>query len=285
MEKTKLISPTKYAALSYCWGDPAITTNIFADGIKIPLTSNLADALQYLRKLGVSNIWADALCIHQADKQEKGLQIRNMTHIYSKADTNYKCWPEEMDDMGALIVFLMSLLDSHDDTALAQTTHICISMTSAPFPARQIPARQEVCRCCTIESCFQRLQRLLQRQYWKRRWILQETSVSYRHILLCGEAASTLDDMNRAITRCRKSHYWDVDTEKAYSWFKTTMEFRHSYQKDTKPSLYQAIALSRDFESTDPRDAIFSLLGLSRNVPSWSLSRTTNSRLKLWWRS
>ncbi|ERF68414.1 hypothetical protein EPUS_03732 [Endocarpon pusillum Z07020] len=71
--KTNLINSTKYAALSYCWGDPAMTANIFVDGIKTPVTSNLADALQYLRKLGTSNIWADALCINQTDKQEKGL--------------------------------------------------------------------------------------------------------------------------------------------------------------------------------------------------------------------
>lgn len=73
--------------------------------------------------------------------------------------------------------------------------------------------------------------------------------------------------MDQAITRCRESCYWSLGTERAYPWFKTTTKFRHSYQEDAKSSLWQAIGLSREFESTDPRDAIFSLLGLCHDGP------------------
>ena len=268
MEKTNLISPINYTALSYCWGDATITTNIFVNGIETPVTTNLADALQHLRKLGVRRVWADALCINQTDKQEKGLQIRNMKHIYSKADITYSWLGREEDDgTMAVVAFLMSLVDSHDDKALAQTSHTCISMTSRLLSARQIPSQNSNCPCCTIESHFQGLQQILQRQYWKRRWIIQETSVTHRHVVLCDDSAITLDEMDRAITRCRESCYWGLGTEKAYPWFRTTRKFRHSYQEDAKPSPCQAIGLSREFESTDPRDAIFSLLGLCHDGP------------------
>jgi Heterokaryon incompatibility protein (HET) len=60
MEKTKLISPIRCAALSYCWGYLAIIINIFVNGIKTPVKTRLEDALQHVRKLGVSRIWADA---------------------------------------------------------------------------------------------------------------------------------------------------------------------------------------------------------------------------------
>lgn len=44
--------------------------------------------------------------------------------------------------------------------------------------------------------------------------------------------------------------------------FEVAMKFRRSFHRGDKTSLCQAIALSRGFESTDPRDAIFSLLAL-----------------------
>jgi Heterokaryon incompatibility protein (HET) len=186
-----------------------------------------------------------------------------MKHIYSKADVMYS-WlgREEVDDTMAVFAFFMSLLDSYDDAALAQTRHTCISRSLACLSSRPKPPRNGDCPRCAIESCFQGLQHLPQRQYWKRRWIIQETSVSYRHVILCDEAAITLDDLDRAITQCRNPCYCGVGKEMAYSWFKTTAEFRRYCQEEFKPSLCQAFPLSRDFESTDPRDAIFSFLGL-----------------------
>jgi Heterokaryon incompatibility protein (HET) len=268
MKKTSLISPIKYAALSYCWDNATMKTTVIVNGIKTRVTINLADALRHLRKLGVSRIWADALCINQADKHEKGLQIRLMREIYSKAEKTYG-WlgRDEVDDTRLAVTFLTSLLDSHDDAALTQTAHKCIPTSSTLFSARQLPPHNENCRRCTIEARFQALKHLLQRPYWKRRWIIQETSVSKQQVILCDKAAINLDEMVLAITRCRNSPYWGLDTQKAVSWFQSTTKFRHCYQKDDRPSLYQAIALSRNFKSTEPRDAIFSLLGLCHDGP------------------
>ena len=99
MQKTNLISLINYAALSYCWGNETITTDILVNGIEVRVTVNLADVLQRLRKLGVDRLRVDALGVNQTDKQEKGLQIWNMKHIYSKAAMTY-AWlgREEGDD-------------------------------------------------------------------------------------------------------------------------------------------------------------------------------------------
>ena len=264
MRKTTLITPIDYAALSYCWGDAAITKDIFVDSIETPVTSNLADALHYLRGLGVSTIWVDALCINQSDKLEKGLQVRNMHRIYEKASITYSWLGREEDGNSttAAIAFLTSLLDSHNDTTLAQTTHTCRKRGRHNEDALQILVQDGDCRRCTTETGFRALQRLLQRQYWKRRWIIQEISVSHQPIVLCDDTAITLEEMNLAITRCRDSCYWSSVTETTFSWFKVTMGLRHSYQKGYKIALCRAIGLSKRFESTDPRDTIFSLLAL-----------------------
>lgn len=78
-ETTFLINPIKYAALSYCCGDPKSTTTIIVNDIEYAVTVNLANALQQLRSLKVARIWVDALCINQADDEEKGHQIRYMS--------------------------------------------------------------------------------------------------------------------------------------------------------------------------------------------------------------
>jgi hypothetical protein len=55
-----------YVALSYAWGNPAITTPILINGIERHVTTNLEAALQHLR---VSEhicklFWVDAICIN-----------------------------------------------------------------------------------------------------------------------------------------------------------------------------------------------------------------------------
>ena len=280
MQRTNLISPIKYAALSYCWGDATITTDILVNGIEIQVTVNLADALQHLRKLGVGRLWVDALCINQTDKQEKGLQIRNMKHIYSKAERTY-AWlgREEVDGTRTVFTFLTSLLDPHSNMVLAPTSHTCALRTQVPSrrqrrlykplnrPAYQNPPQSGDCQRCILESSIQGLRRILECQYWKRRWIIQETSASYRQFLLCGDATITLDEMNRAVSLCRESCYWSSEVLEASSWFEIIITFRAFYQENARPSLCQAIELSREFESTDPRDAIFSLLGICHDGP------------------
>ena len=85
--------------------------------------------------------------------------------------------------------------------------------------------------------------------------------MSPRHITLYGDEAISLDDFERAVKICRTSSYWDSQFEQAVSWFDSIWSFRGSYTKNNL-TLMNAIGNSRIFESTDPRDAIFSLLGI-----------------------
>ncbi|KAL2203445.1 hypothetical protein CC79DRAFT_1279122, partial [Sarocladium strictum] len=72
-----------YEALSYVWGDPTITRNLRCNGNDIHVTTNLHDALTQLRLTDrPRTLWADALCINQADLDEKAQQIRIMHLIY-----------------------------------------------------------------------------------------------------------------------------------------------------------------------------------------------------------
>lgn len=279
IEKTTLISPTKYAALSYCWGDPNVTTNIYVNDVEVAVRVNLADALQKLCLLGVKRVWADALCINQADRQEKGLQIRNMRHVYSKADETYSWLGQEgAHDSTPIIPFLKTLLPAQGETVLADVLHTHtprtdfisippsdtphIPMILAPTSISQIAPENENCKRCLLEARFRALANFFERPYWKRRWIIQEVAMSSRVQIMSGDMRMSLDEMDAAISICQKSCYWHADTNISYSFINKMMKFRYDYYAERKLSLCSAITISRDFLSTDPRDVIFALLGI-----------------------
>jgi len=76
-----------FEALSYCWGSPEKTNWISISDFYLPITASLHSALVRLRdKFFGRVIWADAICINQADNEERGRQVQCMAEIYSKAN-------------------------------------------------------------------------------------------------------------------------------------------------------------------------------------------------------
>ncbi|KAH9207808.1 heterokaryon incompatibility protein-domain-containing protein, partial [Leptodontidium sp. 2 PMI_412] len=75
-----------YEALSYVWGTPDPTLDILCNGKAIPVGPNLYSALRHLRGgYGTRIIWIDAICINQADSDERSKQVLFMNAIYRKA--------------------------------------------------------------------------------------------------------------------------------------------------------------------------------------------------------
>jgi len=78
---------TAYAALSWAWGDPNITRTILVGGHDKEVPINLKAALWHLRHAYEPLLlWVDALCINQADAEERGHQVQIMGDIYRGAD-------------------------------------------------------------------------------------------------------------------------------------------------------------------------------------------------------
>lgn len=76
----------EYEALSYCWGDPELTTDIMINAIPSKITTSLGKALERLRYPEQCRwIWCDALCIHQSDDEEKSQQVQKILSIFSRA--------------------------------------------------------------------------------------------------------------------------------------------------------------------------------------------------------
>jgi hypothetical protein len=88
MEYVPLDSGPEYFALSYVWGDPAVTMPMVLNGIRHEVTANLHEALTHVRKTNNRveewYYWVDALCINQADGDEKSKQIPRMRDIFTR---------------------------------------------------------------------------------------------------------------------------------------------------------------------------------------------------------
>lgn len=74
--------------LSYVWGDPGDTDRITVDGCDFQATRNLIGGLRRLRSSRDARIlWVDAICIDQANNQEKTQQVGMMAKIYMSASS------------------------------------------------------------------------------------------------------------------------------------------------------------------------------------------------------
>lgn len=82
----------KYACLSHCWGTsrPTSTTtaNLGSQEQGIPWSSLpplFQDTITYVRRLGISLLWIDSLCIIQDDKDDWRKEAAKMASIYQNA--------------------------------------------------------------------------------------------------------------------------------------------------------------------------------------------------------
>ena len=106
-----------YAALSYVWGDSAVTEQVTLNGEPRQVTLNVAAALKKVKERWEANrqgkdfcygpegfrLWVDALCINQNDVSERNHQVQMMSEIYSSAFT-VLAWVSS-EDAGTATVF------------------------------------------------------------------------------------------------------------------------------------------------------------------------------------
>lgn len=98
-----------YAALSYSWSAGGDSHKIYLHPmgnsknnrpLPILIKNNLFCGLHRLRRANEDVIlWVDALCINQADIEEKNQQLQQMVDIYGRAQ-RVCIWLGESDDRG-----------------------------------------------------------------------------------------------------------------------------------------------------------------------------------------
>jgi hypothetical protein len=177
---TGLLAEMEYEALSYVWGVTIARYEIQMDGKSFLVPFNLHSALVQLRLPDRDRlIWIDALCINQSDNKEKGLQVQMMRDIYKSASRTI-IWLGQVN-VPVLTSATFEFV-KHIGSTIAKDRDK-IWNERAKYPRRWRKIRKE-------------LSNVLEAEWWRRAWIIQEVVVSKIVVVQRGPYQVTWDEFH-----------------------------------------------------------------------------------------
>jgi hypothetical protein len=248
-------SSNTYEALSYAWGtSPERKTIRCGDG-KLDITVNLFDALRRLRFITMTRVlWIDAICINQEDLDERSSQVPLMRYIYPQA-SQVIVWVGEQDDTSRLAMSTLEEWSSFVTEDIFSKPHI-----RQEFQTRFGPRHH-------YESALIAISSFLQRPWFSRSWTLQEITLCQNATILCGEVEMLWISLYRAFVVAVQANLdpFFVDDPQIFPNCVRVMILNWSGRNDGVPPepLPQILSVSYQFETSDPRDKIYSLLSLA----------------------
>lgn len=304
---------------SYTWGDPrpqdehceddvslAYQRALFdvqCDGATIKVRKNLFDALHvFRREADLELIWIDAICIHQADVDERNSQLAMMGDIYAVSSINL-IWLGNHDENSRTALPLIDKLGPRLLDPLQPETRLYTSRLEL-LPAFNDPIVFEDLKVepFTTEQ-WKSIVRFLQRTWFYRVWTLQECTLPTHAAVCCGldwcgwgsltsfcdfflqlnwgaPAISLISlslNQNTAfnlLSGVAGSWIGDTATPDETKAFEEALS-RFSGTGDLKQRVAgyvgYLIALNRERSSSDPRDKVFALLSLAARFEKQSV--------------
>ena len=238
---SRLRRKAKYEALSYAWGPGPPLHNISINNVEFKVRANLYHALLELRlNRHRRTLWIDAICLNQEDVPERNHQVKIMRRIYERA-TNTIIWLGRASHFDELTLVELTLCDIPSRISEAEKIRMMTTTVSSP----------------SFEA-------ILSKSWFKRVWVQQEFAVSGSTKFMCGHYSFTPVTLHHAITAT-----WEILRETSVQFHNKTMvaddflSLRNFYQRGESLCLSQHLynTFGR-LEASDPRDHIFSLLGL-----------------------
>lgn len=168
-----------FDAFSYCWGPQTETFAINCNGHQLRVHHNLYTALPYLARRQLEStpaqaIWIDAVCINQADDDEKLIQIGLMNQIYTKARKVW-AWLGLAKDQ-SYVPHILSLLP--------QITAYNAAVAGVPRHLKpERPAELQELSPVFWETVLH----LFRNPWFERVWVVQEAALAKDITFLCGE--------------------------------------------------------------------------------------------------
>jgi hypothetical protein len=279
LRTTELKEAPLYQALSYVWGDSSDVASVLVNAQNVPVTRNLFDALQHLRRTDEDLIiWIDALCINQNDNAEKSSQIQLMGDIYRQAKRVIVWLGMELDDSDAAMeqigvwgqrVINYGITDFL--TFRQQHASLCQEQNALKFIAAILgPSPSEAWGAAT---------KLLTRPYWSRVWVFQELVLAKEAILACGQKQLPwrLISAFTVLTYVYTS-FWvqagdpgdSILHVKSHLLFPFLLFRDYGIETDVSgvlspllgKSAVELMEVTSHMKSTDDRDKVFAILGL-----------------------
>ncbi|VUC34120.1 unnamed protein product [Clonostachys rosea] len=253
-----------FEALSYTWGTSRRDRPVTCEGGEIFVTRSLDLALRRLRRsTGLPRrLWADSICINQADPDEKGAQVALMGTIYLRAE-------RVLIYLGAhdynLAAEAISLIDDTNSTKLhAITSKYDVTI---PFAQNDDPI--------IADERWKAFSLMLRQIWFTRGWTIQEAWLAQNAVVLWGEndlEVSWLDLVRTYlwVEACATNAGLGLRHDLTMAEVHRTMfararpaEARVLGVDDCDGSFLEVLEQARVVAMTDPRDRIYAFLALA----------------------
>lgn len=252
-----------FECLSYTWGASANTSDISVNDSTVAIRTNLHKFLHKLRKTNKTRtFWVDALCISQADLDEKAHQVAMIGRIFRQA-SRVLVWVGEAANNSDMLF----------RPAATRFQAFWQDLTSAKQSSVMLQRR------VPIWNAF------LSRPYWKRTWIVQEIILARTIVVHCGADHADWDSLVRpnwpdlsfdkiSLHSSKLTKAVGIDAAKRFRSNAQTLEAlahsRISYWRDRGNAVpgtnivFLPTAFARN-ECFDRRDKIYAMLSLEPN--------------------
>ncbi|KAH0565750.1 hypothetical protein GP486_000847 [Trichoglossum hirsutum] len=248
-----------YEAVSYCWGDPDDGAIITCNEQDLIVPKNLAVAFRNMRRLDEPRrLWADALCINQADVVEKERQVQLIWAIFSHAQRTLVWLGDVQDkshrDMSKLgqhaIKLGLSVFRLRDDSPQSPRVRVWDAIrkeyrTLLPFSA----------------EFYLDLIGMLQMPWFRRAWVVQEVAVANKVAVFWGSSEYDWEELLQALR-------YMAGTRVPLAFITTLQDISSIEEERTRyrlgnTSLYAVLLRHQRCLATDTRDKVFSFHGLA----------------------
>ena len=270
-----------YEAVSYFWGNHLHTKTIHIDGKPLQITSNLESVLRHLRHdqgEEPRRLWVDAICINQADGQERSQQVRQMFHIYHRAEQVNVWLGEGTPDSDRGLTFINKMLGP-----CFQSVGFCCTDEQANVNSkfweewdegkdRDCWAAIDHLMTPKYAKSWSSIAQLLCRPWWNRVWVIQELISAQKATVLSGTCSVPWPLLDMAIQMMlRNTKIDNLHSKRKRDLFHDAVEDAHNFAYERSHRILDGIH-STDFvmltqvvryrSCQDPRDKVFSVLSL-----------------------
>jgi hypothetical protein len=292
LRKVSLDDNPQYWAVSYVWGDTGDRVPICVEGSVFLVTRNLAEALKRVRNLRTiktmdAGLWVDAVCINQADVAEKSWQVGMMARIYTQAYATHIWLGMGNHNMAVAMELIATIGSAKPDSPHLPSDEECVAACASAIDRchKKIAVLPEQNLVVALEDVLHHA------QYWKRAWTYQEFCMPGKHVgpLWCGNSwlnsSRLLSFSVRSVALGEKA----ISAGPGFCNASPTVRRFLAFLSDKSlvpTNLFKDIGLRgghgmfKDFSepeklawtlmhtiqrrATDPRDKVFSLLGMCR---------------------
>jgi hypothetical protein len=276
-----------YEPISYCWKTHTQkhwlastykekkkqkTFRIRIDGADFCITESLRSALRQMRlRTEIRVLWADAICINQANDDEKSAQVAMMGNIYQSGKQtlvwlgNADCWTARAFRQLRQVLLGIPEDSESDDTSgetmdepgHSESSHGTLAVAKTRGLRHLLSVRR-------LSQSFLKHNAYLSiytRPYFRRLWVVQEFVLSAHVVVMCGKHEITGDELYQA--------YYEIvrDPFSARDWI--TDSFACLWNDPELYCLNEIICRLLPMESSDPRDKLFGTLGLHQNCETY----------------